>query len=147
MNEPACERLELFYSNTRHGKTQEVRQTVALTHTVPNFGGRRWWMRCPVNGSRVAKLYLPPGGDIFASRQAWRLGYQSQRNAPRDQPFERLFRLQEKLGCPRGWGNYPQRPKRMWRSTYERLMEHFEKLDLECDAEMARMEAFVARGF
>lgn len=139
MSEPWRERLELTYTNTRGGEQKEVRQTVHLTHSLPNYGGKRWWMLCPVSGRRVAKLYLPPGGDIFASRQAWRLGYQCQRDASRDRPFEKLFRLQKRLGCPQGWDAGIYRPKGMWHRTFERHLERYWELDAECGIEMAIM--------
>lgn len=139
MSEPGREHLELSYSNTRQGERKEVRQTVHLTHTVPNYGGKRWWMLCPVIGRRVGKLYLPPGGDIFASRQAWRLGYQCQRDAARDRPFERLFRLQKKLGCAQGWEQPIFKPKGMWERTWQRHLAEYWKLDEQCSIEMMGM--------
>jgi hypothetical protein len=146
MNEPGDERLELIYSNTRRGERKDVRQLVRLTFTQPHYGGKRWWMLCPVSGRRVGKLYLPPGGDIFASRQAWRLGYQSQRDAPRDRPFERLFRLQKKLGSPQGWEAGLFRPRGMWHRTFNRHMDRYWALDEECAAEMDQQAALcVAR--
>ena len=139
MEETGQEHLELHYTNTRQGKREEKRQTVWLTHTMPNYGGRRWWMLCPVNGRRVGKLYLPQDGDVFASRQAWRLGYQSQRDAPRDRPFERLFRLQKKLGCEQGWEQPIFKPKGVWERTWQRHLAEYWKLDEECAIEMAAM--------
>ena len=130
-------RLELEFSNSLHGERKEVRQIVRLTHTTPNFGGRRWWMLCPVSGQRVAKLYLPAGGDLFASRQVWRLGYQCQRDAARDKPFERLFRLQKKLGCPQGWQHPICKPKGMWARTWERHLAEYHRLNEECSFEIA----------
>ena len=99
MTDPGEERLELSYTRGSGDEQEQVRQYIHLVHTEPNFGGKRWWMVCPYRGIRVGKLYLPPGGDRFASRQAWKLGYQCQRDAARDRAFERLFRLQKKLGC------------------------------------------------
>ena len=145
MHEPGRERLELSYTNTRQGERRDECQTVHLIHTVPNYGGKRWWMLCPVSGWRVGKLYLPPGGDIFASRQAWRLGYQCQRDAARDRPFERLFRLQKKLGCERGWGQPIFKPKGMWERTWQRHLAEYWKLDEECAIEMATMMARFSR--
>ena len=136
MHQPGEERLELAYTRGSGKDREQVRQTVRLCHTVPNHGGKRWWMICPFRHIRVGKLYLPPGGDRFASRQAWRLGYQCQRNAARDRPFERLTRLQEKLGCDHGWGMGLQRPKGMWQRTFERHMKRYWQLDDECAAEM-----------
>ena len=136
MHEPGQERLELTFTNTRQGEREQMRQTVRLTHTLPNYGGKRWWMLCPVNGQRVGKLYLPPGGDIFASRKAWRLGYQSQRDAPRDRVFERLFRLQKKLGCTEGWEQPIFKPKGMWDRTWQRHIAEYWELDRQCAMEM-----------
>lgn len=136
MNEPGAERLELSYARGNGDEREHVRQTVRLCFTVPHYGGKRWWMICPYRGIRVGKLYLPPGGDRFASRQAWRLGYQCQRDARRDRPFERLFRLQRKLGCGQGWESGLTRPKGMWHRTFERHMERYWELDAECAAEM-----------
>ena len=48
---------------------------VRLVSTRPNYGGRRWWFVCPLVGRRVAKLYLPPGGRLFGSREAYGLTY------------------------------------------------------------------------
>lgn len=104
IHERGEERLELSYTRGSGEDREQVRQTVRLCHTVPHYGGKRWWMICPFRHIRVGKLYLPSGGDRFASRQAWRLGYQCQREAARDRPCERLFRLQRKLGCNQGWG-------------------------------------------
>lgn len=95
-------------------------------------------MHCPVNGTRVGKLYMPPGAKSFASREVWRLGYQSQRNAPRDAAFERLFKVQKKLGCREGWEMPIRRPKGMHRRTYERLENEYWYLDALCAAEMMR---------
>jgi len=145
MHEPGKERLELTYTRGSGDDREQVRQTVRLCHTVPNYGGKRWWMICPFRHIRVGKLYLPPGGDRFASRQAWRLGYQCQRDAARDQPFERLFRLQRKLGCYQGWEAGLQRPKGMWHRTFERHMERYWELDAECAAEMMAMMGRLGR--
>lgn len=136
MVDPGEERLVLNYTRGTGEDTERVLQSIYLTHTVPNYGGKRWWMICPFRGIRVGKLYLPPGGDRFASRQAWRLGYQCQRDAARDRPFERLFRIQKKLGGPIGWEAGIRRPKGMWQSTYQRLEDRYWELDAECAAEM-----------
>lgn len=137
MHEPGSERLKLTYTRGKGDDAERVNQTIALTFTQPNYGGKRWWMICPYRGIRVGKLYLPPGGDRFASRKAWRLGYQSQRDAARDRPFQQLFRLQKKLGCEQGWGNFPIKPKGMWQRTYDRHFEEYLRLDELCALEMS----------
>ena len=139
MEDPHASALKLSFWHGSGDDREHVEQNVRLVFTEPNYGGRRWWMVCPYKGIRVGKLYLPNGGDRFASRQAWRLAYQSQRVAHRDRPFEQLFRLQRKLGCEPGFENFIRRPKGMWNRTFERHMERFEELDAECAAEMAMM--------
>ncbi len=136
MHEPGFERLELSFSIGSAPNQERERQIIPLCHTVPHFGGKRWWMLCPVRHVRVGKLYLPRGGDRFASRYAWGLAYQCQRDAARDRPFERLFRLQKKLGGEQRWGGGLQRPKGMWHRTFDRHLERYWELDDECAAEM-----------
>src|SRR5690348_16559750 len=62
-----------YHRSLPSGHWLKVEQRVPLVFTEPNYGGRRWWMVCPYGGHRVLKLYLPPGGDTFASRADWRL--------------------------------------------------------------------------
>lgn len=135
------ERLELSYARGSGRDVESVRQTIRLTFTRPRYGGKRWWMICPYRGIRVGKLYMPPGGDRFASRQAWRLGYNIQRVSHRDRPFEALFRLQRKLGCTEGWDSGLWRPKGMWQRTFDRHIERYWELDAQCAVEMATMKS------
>lgn len=141
MRDPMNASMELRFTITTRatGERRDYVQGVPLSFTVPNLGGKRWWMHCPVTNSRVAKLYCPPGGHEFASRRAWRLGYQSQRIAKRDRPFERLFALQRKLGCERGYERFPFKPKGMWNRTYERHLSRYLELDRQCSLEMGAM--------
>lgn len=104
-------------------------QIVRLQYTVPNYGGRRWWMICPFEQVRAAKLYMPLHGARFASRRAWRLGYRSQRIAPAGKPLDRLFRLADKLGLERSSNGPLIRPKGMWRHTFASHMAEFEDLN------------------
>ena len=124
--------LEYTFTDERTGEKRDYTQRIALSYTVPHYGGRRWWMHCPVNGARVAKLYMPPGAEAFASRKAWRLGYHSQRIAGRDAAFERLFRLQRRLGGEQGWGYGITRPKGMHHRTFERYARQYRQIDEQC---------------
>lgn len=128
--------LRLSYTRGEGNEREHVNQTVRLVYTEPNYGGRRWWIICPYRHNRCGKLYLPNWGDRFAGRRAWRLGYHSQRVAHRDRPFEKLFRLQRKLGCDQGWEAGLYRPKGMHRRTFERHLERYWELDERCGAEM-----------
>ena len=71
LTEPDDPWLRLRY----HVGGERVECMVRLVTTRPNYGGRRWWFLCPLVGRRVAKLYLPPGGGLFGSREAYGLTY------------------------------------------------------------------------
>ena len=116
------------------GKRVEVKQRIKLKVTEPHFGGRRWWMICPHSGRKAAKLYLPPGGDTFAHREAWRLAYRSQRADAHAKAFQRLNRLQRQLGCAEVWGAEPTRPKGMWHKTFAAKIAEYHQLDEHCAA-------------
>lgn len=138
MFDPEHAALVLRYTITESSEKRDYTQRIRLSYTLPPYGGKRWWMHCPVNGQRVGKLYMPPNAEAFASRTAWRLGYASQRGSPRDAAFDRLFRLQKKLGCPQGWEMPIRRPKGMHRRTYQRLEDEYWYLDGLCAAEMMK---------
>lgn len=95
LRDPDDASLELNYRQFIGADVQpEVAQTFRLTFTVPHFGGRRWWMICPCDGRRVAKLYKPIAGNTFACREEWGLVYESQRQGSVDRTFARLDRIQ-----------------------------------------------------
>ena len=149
MDEPGSERLILKYTRGSGSDKESVRQEVRLVWTQPNYGGRRWWMICPYRGVRCSKLFLPGNGDRFASRKAWKLQYTSQRATWHDAPFERLNRLQRKLGCREGYDEFIYRPKGMWHRTFARHEAEFERINNQCDrimrGMMARLGAIRAR--
>jgi len=133
--EAAFLRLVYIWQPTGHESRNSV-QHITMTHTKQNYGGKRWWALCPKSGQRVAKLHCPPGQSSFASREAWKLGYRSQRIAHSDRPFEKLFSLQCKLESNQVWGCEPVRPKGMWNQTFERHLELYRELDEACGDEM-----------
>lgn len=99
LTDPPLGYLALKYVRVFHGGgRREIMQFIRLTSTEPHFGGRRWWMICPHGRQRVAKLYLPPGGDTFASREEWDLIYASQQQCGLDRQFARLDRIERHLG-------------------------------------------------
>jgi hypothetical protein len=97
---------------------------VWLRRAPCRFGGFRWWWRCPRTEQNAAKLYLPPGATMFASRHAYRMGYKSWGGGPLDRSHIRQRRIYEKLGGTyRQYGQSPpKRPKGMHHRTYARLL-------------------------
>src|SRR3954447_9974884 len=63
-------------------RPHQIETTIHLVATAQPFARQRWWFVCPRTGRRVTKLYLPLGALRFASRHAYRLAYQSQRETP-----------------------------------------------------------------
>jgi len=124
--------LRIDYTFTESQK--KIDYKVRLERTRTNYG-ERFWFVCPVTGKRVTKLYLPSGGDIFASRHAYRLPYASQS----ENAAERALRKKWKLVRKTDGDMYPVRPKGMHHKTYERLMDKFCQVEEECDAHLAGM--------
>ena len=85
--------LRLFY--LRSGEPVDYK--LKLVATTPHYGGLRWWFICPLvrtdNGPprRVAKLYLPPGGKYFGSREGYGLTYTSCQESGKNRGFLRLL--------------------------------------------------------
>jgi hypothetical protein len=91
LRSPGSAWLRLWFT-TEHGPTD---QYIWFTRTKPNYGGARWWFRCPLLNIRAGKLYLPPGARMFASRLAHELTYTSCRQSGAS---ERLWRQAARAG-------------------------------------------------
>ena len=107
-------------------------QTIYLTTTGPNFGGKRRWFVCDQSGDRVRKLYWCPvqgrvGGGWYG-RRAIGLTYYSQRLSRSDRPMLRAQRIRRKLGSDDGMGE-PEKPNGMHWTTYNRLLDRADELD------------------
>jgi hypothetical protein len=125
--------VRLQYVITKTGERFDY--CVDVVPTYPHYGGLRWWFLCPVTvasracGRRVRKLFLRPGGSLFACRQCCRLSYTSQRTDAMNRALAKAQGIRERLG-----GNaamlqpFPPRPKGMWRRTFNRLQWKSEQL-------------------
>ncbi len=117
---------------------------VTLETTRPNYGGKRWWFRCPATGWRVAKLHLPPGGQIFASRRAYGLAYRSHRERSHDRALTRTQDIRVKLGgSPSLAEPFPDKPKGMWWRTYWRLRGEAQEAEYRSCLGVAQRFGFV----
>ena len=130
-------RVRLYYTTTRwDGERRESDYWIQLVTTPQPFGGRRWWFVCPRTGRLAAKLYLPNGAFTFAARQAYRLAYRSQREAPHDRALRRAFKLRGKLGADGDIGDYVPKPKWMRWPTYDRKLEEIFAAEEVVDAHL-----------
>jgi hypothetical protein len=108
--------------------------SVRLTTTTPNYGGLRWWFMCPSSDARVAKLHNPPGGEIFASRAAYGLGYQSQQESTLFRYLTQAQEIRERLDgstCIDDW--FPEKPKGIHWKTYEKLRANCLRYERQCN--------------
>jgi hypothetical protein len=123
------------------GEEIEIDDKIFLETTRPPFGGLRWWFRCPHSGRRVRKLYLPLGGRHFWSRRAYRLAYASQRETVYDRAMRRARKLYLRLGGDPADDEYPDKPKRMRWTTYDRLMDKLVAADDVADGRLVLLAA------
>jgi len=89
--------------------------TIYLSWTEAGFGGRRWWMECPLCGDNRTGVYLRWGR--LACRECQELAYRSTRQSQRarqlDQVRKRRYRVKARLVD--GW----DKPSRMGWTTYD----------------------------
>jgi hypothetical protein len=89
-------RIELRYNIiSRTGENTYREQIIYLDTTPCNFGGQRWWFRCPECNRRCRILYHASGYTDFACRICRRLTYTSQQQ--RRTSSKRFLKMMEKL--------------------------------------------------
>jgi hypothetical protein len=146
------DRLHLTYrARVGGGDWEDVDETVRIARIACRFGGMRAYFICPgvVNGIAcgrpVAKLYGP--GRYFLCRHCYRLAHASQSEDRMDRTLRRANKIRQLLGGNPGMDEpFPQKPKGMWRRTYERLSERAFDAELRADQAFAqRAEQLLAR--
>ena len=83
-------------------------------------------------GGRIAKLY--GHGRYFLCRHCYRLVYASQSEGELDRKLRRANKIKQRLGGEPGLAHpFPDRPKGMWRRTYERLHDQTFEIEMRAD--------------
>jgi hypothetical protein len=128
------DQVTLLYRRRRGpgGDWEDVQETVPLTWTACNFGGERPWFICPRAGCRrrVALLYGP--GRYFLCRYCYDLTYQSQRENKMYRALHRAQDIRRRLGGSASMMEpFPEKPKGMHWSTYERLWWEHREAEME----------------
>lgn len=142
------DRLRLVYRvRIGGGDWEDIVESVHIARVPCGYGGARPYFFCPgvvngkVCGGRVAKLYGPDR--YFLCRHCYRLAYSSQSEGALDRALRRANTIRQRLGSDPGLASpFPDRPKGMWRRTYERLCDR--TFEIEMRAEEA-IEARLAR--
>jgi hypothetical protein len=128
------EKVTLLYRH-RSGLGEEwedVQESVHLSWTACNFGGKRPWFVCPGAGCgrRAAILYGP--GRYFLCRHCYDLVYESQRENGMARALRRAQAIRERLGGSANMTKpFPEKPKGMHWKTYERLCWEHDEADME----------------
>jgi hypothetical protein len=135
-------RLKYSCNSYCHGK-EDMNYLVPIIRRPCRFGGTRPYFRCPgISNGRycrrtVAKLY---GGRYFLCRHCNNLSYDSQSEASHDRLLRKANKKRMALGGEPGTAScLPERPKGMWKRTYEREIEAI------CEAEELADAHFMLR--
>ncbi|MFO1036168.1 MAG: hypothetical protein U1E45_04920 [Geminicoccaceae bacterium] len=121
------DRLHLGYRiRLGQGGWDAVDEDVAFVRVPCGYGGSRPYLVCPgmragvACGRRVIRLH--GAGRYFLCRRCYDLSYASQSENVWDRALRRAGKIRQRLGGENGPANqFPERPKGMWQSTYERL--------------------------
>lgn len=125
-DEPQCLRVTYNWKNSQVATWQPVDMHICLTSTLCNYGGKRWWFKCPCCARRAAVLYITDGA--LRCAKCSRLSYASQRGKVTDRAWIRQRKLEAKLG------DYGQKPKRMHWETFTYLREKISECERQKDS-------------
>ena len=133
--------LCLRYCDGIGSDARDVECVVPLSSVPLNYGGRRWYMHCPVTGRRTLTLFKWPGIDRFCARDAIRPRptYASQRVSGCDRILSQRWAIRRRLGdnVTDLFGEPFKPPGMRWR-TFERYRAR--------DAELAeRQDGYLLR--
>jgi hypothetical protein len=131
------------------GEWEAVEENIDIARVPCRFGGSRPYFLCPgvvkgvTCGRRVAKLHGL--GRYFLCRHCYRLAYASQSEGGWDRALRRANKIRQRLGGDPGMA-FPDRPKGMWRRTYDRLRDNAFEAEILADQIFAiQAERLVAR--
>ena len=114
--------IEVSYTH----RSKPYQYSIQLTKTSCNYGHYRHWWLCPKCSKRVSVLYC---AGLYVCRHCINANYGSQLQQPIDRIYSKLNALRERLewqvGIIHGIGD---RPKRMHRTTFNRLLVEYEQL-------------------
>ena len=94
------------------------RYRVMLVYTLPHFGGKRWWFKCPVDGcdNKASVLYLD---NVFACRKCHNIAYKSQIEQKHFRLLSKAQNIHKSIGGNGCVLDIPKKPKWMHSKTYK----------------------------
>jgi hypothetical protein len=102
-----------------YGRNKNHSYTIPIEKQPCQFGGLRYFFRCPLCAQRMRILYSDKG--VFLCRKCLNLGYYTQRL----RPSERLLIMASKIEktLKNKAGDLNKKPLGMWQSTFEALKQ------------------------
>lgn len=73
-------RVYFTQSNKSTWEQKSMDYNISLIATPCNYGGKRWWLVCPLKGNKCTILYLQNNG-LFGSRKTLNLCYDGQKES------------------------------------------------------------------
>ena len=100
--------------------------SIRLDKTPCNYGGYRYWFRCPSCSKRVSVLYC---AGAYVCRGCIGACYGSQLQQPIDRLFSRADAIRQRLGWQSGIAyGIGTKPKGMHSKTFDRLVNEHDRL-------------------
>lgn len=122
--------LSYCFVTVQNGQpTSSSRNELKLLYTPCNYGGYRYWFKCPKCDRRVAVLHAQ--GDCFYCRKCLNLAYQSQRSSYRDRCLTRRHKIGQKIFARYANGEGFGKRKGMHWKTFMENLEEYHRLDQE----------------
>lgn len=103
--------------------------SIRLDKTPCNYGGYRYWFRCPSCSKRVSVLYC---AGTYVCRGCIGACYASQLQQPIDRLFSRADAIRQRLGWQSGIAHgIGAKPRYMHSKTFDRLVNEHDRLSAE----------------
>ena len=128
---------------------QKEESIIRLSTVANHYGGRNWFMHCPVTGRRARKLYKWSGLPYFRHREAVqpRPTYASQRVGRHDRILSQRWALRRRMGDDLSDPlSEPFKPKWMRWRTFERCAARDAELEAREGPAWARLLRMLGDG-
>ena len=109
------------YFDVFYGENKKHSYQIPFEKQKCNYGGYRYYFRCPLCNKRMRKLYFTNGA--FLCRKCLNLGYYTQRRIPSRRYWLMQNKIEKKL--EEKGGSVSERPKYMKRSKFKKMVSKY----------------------